>query len=278
MKKFPEIQNLSDALRKQAFLHKRFAKGILEPIESPREVIRRIQMQSPAEMLRRIQMQSPEFIHKSLISPITKLVEELSELPERYREALKSLGKEGWFYSPEMSTDLLSEIDHLLIEDPNGVSEWLCDFFRERLNDIEQELVQAYPDRKHLLQDAFEAHREGKYSLSVPVFLAQADGIFWEKSSERKSLFAYGQRKDAVKEHASQISVYDSIYLYPLEISLPLWKPKGNRRSYNQLNRHVVLHGLSVDYDTEENSLKAVSLLSYLHWILNMNEEEVSSQ
>ena len=186
LKIFPEIQNLSDALRKQAFLHKRFAKGILEPIESPREVIRRIQMQSPAEMLRHIQMQSPEFIHKSLISPITKLVEELSELPERYREALKSLGKEGWFYSPEMSTDLLSEIDHLLIEDPNGVSEWLCDFFRGRIDDIEQELLEAYPQRKRPLHDAFEAHREGKYSLSVLVFLAQADGIFRKKVLRKK--------------------------------------------------------------------------------------------
>ena len=29
------------------------------------------------------------------------------------------------------------------------------------------------------------------------------------------------------------------------------------------------LHGESVDYGTEENSLKAISLLNYLHWILS---------
>ena len=281
MKKFPEIQNLSDALRKQAFLHKRFAKGILEPIESPREVIRRIQMQSPAEMLRHIQMQSPEFIHKSLISPITKLVEELSELPERYREALKSLGKEGWFYSPEMSTDLLSEIDHLLIEDPNGVSEWLCDFFRGRINDIEQELLEAYPQRKRPLHDAFEAHREGKYSLSVPVFLTQADGIFLEKSVEKKSLFIAKERKEAVEKYASQFSGFNADFLQPLKILLPLWKSERQRESsfktFTALNRHQVLHGESVEYDTEENSLKVVSLLNYLHCILKMSGETVSS-
>lgn len=269
MKKFPEIQNLSDALRKQAFLHKRFAKGILEPIESPREVIRRIQMQSP------------EFIHKSLISPITKLVEELSELPERNRKALQILGEEGWFFHPEISLIILLKIDHLLLKDLNGVSEWLCGFFRGRIDDIEKELLEAYPQRKRPLHDAFEAHREGKYSLSVPVFLAQADGIFWEKSSERKSLFADGQRKDAIEKHASQISGFSADFLHPLKILLPLWMSERQRESsfetFTALNRHQVLHGESVDYDTEENSLKVVSLLNYLHCILKMSGETVSS-
>ena len=39
------------------------------------------------------------------------------------------------------------------------------------------------------------------------------------------------------------------------------------------LNRHQVLHGESVDYDTEQNSLKAISLLTYLRWIFNKIDE-----
>lgn len=203
-----------------------------------------------------------------------RLTRIVKELPEKHRKALQSLGKEGWFCDPEMSLDFLSDIDHLLMEDPNKVSEELQDFFRERLNDIEQDLVGAYPHRKHLLNHAFEAHREGKYSLSIQAFLSQADGVFWEKSSKRKSLFIDGQRKDATKEHRSRTSDFNAIILYPLEISLPLWKPKGKGQSFSQLNRHAVLHGLSVEYDTEENSLKAISLLNYLHWVLSKSEEE----
>ena len=41
----------------------------------------------------------------------------------------------------------------------------------------------------HILQEAFEAHSECKYNLSVPVFLAQADGIFWETTPKKQSLF-----------------------------------------------------------------------------------------
>ena len=217
-----------------------------------------------------------------LLTPICERIAKIAKgLPDRNRKALQILGEEGWFFHPEISLIILWKIDYLLLNDPKGISEWLCDFFREHLIDIEQELLEAYPHRKRPLQDAFEAHREGKYSLSVLVFLAQADGIFGEKSSERKSLFAGGQRKDAVKEHASQISGFSADFLHPLKILLPLWMSERQRESsfetFTALNRHQVLHGESVDYGTEENSLKAVSLLSYLHWILNMNEEVVSS-
>ena len=208
--------------------------------------------------------------------------DKLSKLPERNRNALQILGEKGWFPHLDKSLVFLLKIDHLLIEDPNGVSAWLCDFFRERLNDIEQELVEAYPQRKRPLHDAFEAHREGKYSLSVPVFFAQADGIFLEKSVEKKSLFIAKERKEAVEKYASQFSGFNADFLQPLKILLPLWKSERQRESsfetFTALNRHQVLHGESVDYDTEENSLKIISLLNYLHWILNMNEEVVSSQ
>ena len=56
--------------------------------------------------------------------------------------------------------------------------------------------------------------------------------------------------------------------LYSLSISTPLWmsskkdrdewmKEHGWEGSFVQLNRHLVLHGASLDYDTEKHSLQA---------------------
>ena len=214
--------------------------------------------------------------------PIMPVAKELSKLPERNRNALQILGEKGWFPHLDMSLVFLLKIDHLLLNDPNGVSGWLCNFFRERLNDIEQELMEAYPHRKQLLRDAFEAHREGKYSLSVLAFLTHADGIFLGKSFEKKSLFITAQRKEAVEKYASQFSGFNADFLQPLKILLPLWMSERQRESsfktFTALNRHQVLHGESVEYGTEENSLKVVSLLNYLHCILKMSGETVSSQ
>ena len=76
-----------------------------------------------------------------------------------------------------------------------------------------------------------------------------------------------------IGRHALQIPGYTANYLHPLEVTLPLWMSKGDRAKrrdlFVRLNRHQVLHGEPVDYGTEENSLKAISLLNYLHWILS---------
>ncbi len=42
---------------------------------------------------------------------------------------------------------------------------------------LQAELCESSPTRAHLLKAAFSAHRRGEFALSVPVFLAQADGI-----------------------------------------------------------------------------------------------------
>ena len=211
---------------------------------------------------------------RQTLESFRRLADELKELPERDRKALQRLGEEGWFLDPEIPAILLQQLELLFDEHPDEMTEWLTDFFRERLDVIEGKLVDSYPHRGHLFQQAFEAHREGKYGLSVPVFLAQADGIFWERTPERQNLFSSRQRK-AYSEFASQISdTYTGIYLYPLSTLLPLWMNEDERGAcFVGLNRHQVLHGESVDYATEQNSLKTISLLSYLHLIFSKNHE-----
>lgn len=173
-----------------------------------------------------------------------------------------------------MPVSLLQETERLFDEHPDEIAEGLSNFFRTRLDVIEEALIDSYPHRGHLFQQAFEAHREGKYGLSIPVFLTQADGIFWEQTSEKQNLFMSSiQRERAYSEYVSQISnSHIVIYLHPLSIPLPLWMNRNERAERGDpcvgLNRHQVLHGESVDYGTEQNSLKAISLLSYLRWIL----------
>ena len=204
----------------------------------------------------------------------------VDEIPKRIRKALQRLGEEGWFLDPEMPAILIQKIELLFDEHPDEIVEWLSDFFRTRLDVIERTLTDSYPHRGHLFQQAFEAHREGKYGLSIPVFLTQADGIFGERTSERQNLFISRQRERACSEYVSQTSDnYIVIYLHPLSVLLPLWMNQYERAeggdSFVGLNRHQVLHGESVDYGTEQNSLKAISLLNYLHWIFSKTDDVV---
>ena len=99
------------------------------------------------------------------------------------RKALIKLAKIGWFPGLGLPLDNLQEILRTVSADRDRAEKIAIDFLRERVDAIELELSQSYPERSHLFRDAFQAHRERKYNLAIPVLLAQSDGIFWEASS-----------------------------------------------------------------------------------------------
>lgn len=181
----------------------------------------------------------------------------------------KALANHGWFPHPSMIIG-----SNLLAKNIDGnadiVDKVLMKVFRENLCLIEKELVGLYPDRKHLMRDAFEAHREEKYNLSIPVFLCQADGIWNDRHS--KSVFRRQERETTFTKQTPQESgsIYASFTPLFFADSLPLWVTKtGRSDSFQGFNRHLAMHGISVDYGTEKNSLKSVSFLSWLSVILN---------
>ena len=62
--------------------------------------------------------------------------------------------------------------------------------------------------------------------------------------------------------------------LSPLSQPLPISASKHERdESFNELNRHQVMHGESLGYGTEINSLKAISLLNYVTQVLRLDDE-----
>ena len=75
-------------------------------------------------------------------------------------------------------------------------------YVRRHLDNIEAALIESYPHRSNLLWEAFGAHRECKYSLSIQAFLTQSDGIFYERFG--KLLFSE-KGKDAVNAFSSEV-------------------------------------------------------------------------
>ncbi len=186
------------------------------------------------------------------------------------REALQKWAELGWYCDPDMPWTALSQCARAIDKgDTREGIEAIREYFQEQLDTIEKKLATSYPHRRQVLHDAFNAHREGKYNLSVPVFLTQADGIWEEKFST--NLFSHKGREKAVNDDILQVkhglfrSIY-SLFLTPK----PLWKSESERSSsFDELNRHQVLHGEVVNYGTEQNSLKVISFLSCLCWILS---------
>lgn len=262
--------------------HRQQVLDIQKAVESSYKPVQEAFRQQ-AELLRQQQLSAANPI-RQLIKENQRIAEGLlqwkqwaQDQPKRDQEeeeALIKLAELGWYCDPDMPWTALEQCARAIDKgDAEEVVEAVREYFQEQLNAIEKKLITSYPHRKQVLHDAFNAHREGKYNLSVPVFLTQADGMWGEKFST--NLFSYKDRETAVSDDILQIkyglfrSIF-SLFLTPV----PLWKSKSQRdSSFDELNRHQVLHGEVVNYGTEQNSLKVISFLSCLCWILSNQGE-----
>lgn len=170
----------------------------------------------------------------------------------------------GWYLDKEMPIDVILDVAYMGDEDLEQIDRHFGEHFRNREWSIEAEISGVYPDRRALLQAAFGAHRNGLYELSIPVFLAQADGIFSDGLGG--SPFIRHQREKARRDfvEAARSMWVREVLPSAMVAQAAVWMSEQDRDdSFSNLNRHQVLHGEVVDYGTEVNSLKAVSLLNY---------------
>ncbi len=210
-------------------------------------------------------------IMRSFTEPFVRLSETLRQLPSRTRAALVRLGERGWYLDLEMPLPWLWELDRAIASgDHQGAEEALVEYFDTQRDKIKGRLIKWFPARARIFECAFAAHARGECELSVPLFLIQADGICQELIGIQ--LF---KRRDGVPVLAKHVEsvpedTFRAAFLHPLAQPLPISASAKERESsfLDARNRHAVLHGESVDYGTATNSLKAMSLLSYVADVL----------
>jgi hypothetical protein len=208
---------------------------------------------------------------EGLISPaFEQLQRSFRELPPRTQEALIMLGTHGWYFDLEMPLSALWELKKALSEgNVKEAEDALVEYFENRLDEIENSIVGRFPNREKLIRAAFNAHRRQEYELSIPVFLSQTDGICKEVVNEH--LFLKHKKKPRTAIYVEQVAAdtYRAALLSPLAQTLPIAASENERdKEFCELNRHMVLHGESIDYGTKINSLKTISLINYVAHVL----------
>lgn len=201
---------------------------------------------------------------------LAAIAEGLRALPEGTRLVLLKLGERGWYLDPGAPLGVVLDFVTAIDNPSADLDNLLCNWIETRAEGIEKRLAKGFPHRAHLMKQAFAAHREGRYALSIPVFLAQADGI----CQELHGVQLYKQRKGVIalktRVDSQGIDGASALMLAPLLEALPIVATQDGRAPGSTLlNRHAVLHGESTTYDTLINSCRAISLLSYAAWALS---------
>jgi hypothetical protein len=213
------------------------------------------------------------------LSNYQSLINALEAGPQQRRESFEALGKAGWYSDPEWDCIASDTFAAAIKENRlNEVDTELTADFDERASEIQDRLCVKFPSRASILAKAFTAHINGAYELSVPVFLIQAEGI-WFDATGKQFFGKGGDGNPKPAEFVNQLSlcaVEQSVFhaaITPMPISATA-KERANMPGV--FNRHAILHGEASDYATKINSCKAISLLCYLSWLTEILRSPVA--
>ncbi len=200
----------------------------------------------------------------------------LDAWPKHVEEVIKNtagvvstLARLGWFLPApsQLRAREMKAVRSLRGKNNEEVEKFMCDLYEERLSIIHNSLCTRFPHRSEIIDQAFKAHIDELYALSVPVFLSQADGIFLELSGMEKGVFSRRSGVPFSKSFIDKMGLdeFMQIFLQPL-CSTTALNANEEERLVNPfiLNRHEVMHGLSTNYGNKTNSLKAISFLFFI--------------
>lgn len=177
------------------------------------------------------------------------------------------LAPNGWYPGGNLPLGILAEAACLLESgNEEDGTKLLMEFYAAQASSLGVDLASTYPSRGEAIRQTFQAHSVGSYCLSVPSFLVLAEAIArdhdlpspYKKRGDTKEIRTALLRNEEMR--------FVVAYMAPLLVSAPIDWSKEDRERYGNpvLNRHLILHGLSRDYGTEVNSLRALSHLAYI--------------
>jgi hypothetical protein len=206
--------------------------------------------------------------------------ERLSNLPARSREAVSIASAQGWFFNWQKSFKETWRLIESLnsAKDADSVDEIMRSYYSDDIEGYTRVLTDLYPERKQAIEAAVTAHTSygpKGYYLSIPVFLAQADGILSQisgidmpMSTKDGSTKGGNWVNSQIGGNKSAKQLLDQMLnLHTMDILKSQRQRDEDSKSgktFSALNRHQVLHGEVSNYGTELNSLKAFSLLVFI--------------
>ena len=220
---------------------------------------------------------SVQDIYKPLLNELKRITlsDVIKHPDEQYIKKLKvaivALAHQGWYLSMEMPPRFYFEYADLLSKNKEKLDNEIMLFYSDNSNKIKNDLCEKYPHRSDIIIDAFQAHDEGKYNLSIPVMMSQSDGICCEITN--KELYSAPNGVPKTKEYVKMLDepYFSLALLCPFCYKFPMtFNPSERKKEKDKdfLNRHVIIHGENYNYGSEINSLKTISMLDYVATIL----------
>ena len=207
----------------------------------------------------------------------------IATFPERTRNSLETMARAGWFLVGTMPPTCAFEVANAILDGKDEDADALmCGYCEASFDEILAEIEPRFPQRLQIIRKALAAHSRQDYELSVPVLLAQADGMaaeilgagLYSKTRPTRRAEPVPALRPAIEARLESLDwatkwVYGAAF-DPLLRLLPLAVRSSADVRGTMLNRHAVLHGETCDYATRKSSCQAISLVSYVNLVVRL--------
>ena len=206
-------------------------------------------------------------IVENMMKPIVESVQRWVEIQIELGKFLPDLAARGWYLSFDFLDRLESAELLTFLKNKNykQIEDKILDQFYSRKNEIKDKLSDKYPSRKSIVDLIFNLHEDEKYLASIPLCYTQADGIsnnkwginfFRGHSSGQLEIYRETKAENTIIGVLSeQLSVRNEQNQYGKNLKQDI---------KSSVNRHKIIHGQSIDYGSEVNSIKAILILDFL--------------
>ena len=206
------------------------------------------------------------------LPPLEAHFERLRNLPDEFNETFRRV---GWIATDNMPVDVMGGA--LRIHSDGGAEAaeaYLEDHYNREMGSSLRAfwfLPRVQP-RRRLLELALKDHEAERYHASVPVVLAQIDGITYDLVS--RSFYERGEKRTK-HLRANETTIGDVTGLPALSALLSVSRSQTTDVPISLPYRHGILHGRDLGYATRRISTKAFSVLLALRpWILAVDRGE----
>ncbi len=193
----------------------------------------------------------------------------IERLPDRLKEHWADVAQYGWFMNWETTISITAELSKGQAE----LDAIMMHHIEENWDVLTKKILELCPDRSHILRAAFRLHAEGNYIASIPLFMAQTDGV----CAQYLGAFLFSEHEKRTETINRTVDdsgdVFLAAFLNVLNTDTQFRagiSAASNNKKQLAPNRNGVLHGSRkhLDYGSRINSFKTFSLLAFVVMVL----------
>jgi hypothetical protein len=178
----------------------------------------------------------------------------------------------GWYFDDFSKTskiDINKCLKYIYNNLPEKLDLYLSNYYTNKLATIKNGLNAKYPKRKSILNQAFQSHENGMYYSSICLLITQIDGICQDIFNAKFFINKSYLPEIKVKLDKKKIKYSDFLLsVINKKAIINSWEKEIDQFPI-RLNRHEIIHGVDTSYGTELNSLKIISMLTHIDYIIN---------